>query len=246
MHSVEPPPMSITSRSSSARRRLRVGNAEVDQAGLLAAGHDFDRMAERGFGRHQEGLRLPRAGARCWSRSHARAAAECRAGAGRSATGMRARARRTSDAARPCRPGLRPGALSRARRSTIAQLPEHVARHHHVETVGAQVDRGEQVAVLQRQRGRACEQARVVHVLAPHSLASSEACAECGMSSPRRDAAADRRRLACRSQALLVVGAGSCPALRRTRARRAPDRGSGSRSRRGAAGCAPASRRWRR
>jgi hypothetical protein len=34
-----------------------------------------------------------------------------------------------------------------------AQLPQHVTRNHEVEAVGAQVDRREQVAVLQRQRG---------------------------------------------------------------------------------------------
>ena len=49
MHSVEPPPMSITRRSSPGLRRLRMGDAEVDQARFLAAGDDFDRMARARF-----------------------------------------------------------------------------------------------------------------------------------------------------------------------------------------------------
>jgi hypothetical protein len=53
MNSVDPPPMSTTSC-----RVLRVGqgmgHAQVNQAGLFAAGDDFDRKAQCRFGLGQE------------------------------------------------------------------------------------------------------------------------------------------------------------------------------------------------
>ena len=151
MHSVEPPPMSITRRSSPGLRRLRVGDAEVDQARFLAAGHDFDRVAERGL--------RPASGTPAAARSARTvlvAIARTRCG-GMSRRRWPKRARHSSARWRTSgvEAALAVQALGQAhgfaQAVDDAQLPEHVARDHHVEAVGAQVDRREQVAVLQRQ-----------------------------------------------------------------------------------------------
>ena len=59
MNSVEPPPMSITSRGSGDARQ-HVRDAEVDEPRLLVAGDDVDREAERALGLRQERRRVRR------------------------------------------------------------------------------------------------------------------------------------------------------------------------------------------
>ena len=160
--------------------RLRMRDAEVDQARFFAAGHDFDGVAERGFRRHEEGLR-PR---------------QCANGIG----GERAHALRRDvvDALAEAREAVERALLHLRREPAAfveafgeahhlaqaiddAQLAKHVARDHHVEAVGTEVDRGEQVAVLQRglHRGVAGSARGVVHA---DSFASNAACAECAAS----------------------------------------------------------------
>ena len=53
MNSVEPA-ADIDDQALVRRRRQRVGSADVDQAGFLAAGNDLDRKAERCLGLRQE------------------------------------------------------------------------------------------------------------------------------------------------------------------------------------------------
>ena len=59
MNSVEPPPMSMTSRGS-VRGRQHVRDAVVDEPRLLVAGDDVDREAERALGLRQERRRVRR------------------------------------------------------------------------------------------------------------------------------------------------------------------------------------------
>ena len=125
--------------------RDAVGDAEVDQARLLAAGHHLDRMAERGFGREQEGARgaqlahgVGRHRAHALRRQLAQALAEARE-AGQGA----ALALRLQGAVRAQAHGH---AHAVAQAVDDAQFAELVARHHQVEAVRAQVDRGERVA----------------------------------------------------------------------------------------------------
>ena len=59
MNSVDPPPMSMTSRGSS-RRRQHVRDAEVDETRFLVAADDVDRKAERRFRLRQELRRVAR------------------------------------------------------------------------------------------------------------------------------------------------------------------------------------------
>ena len=58
-----------------------------------------------------------------------------------------------------------------------AQLPQRVARHHHVEAVGAQVDGREHVAVAQRLGGGGDEGGDGQGGAHPQIFASSAACA---------------------------------------------------------------------
>src|SRR5690606_20756188 len=84
-------------------------------------------------------------------------------------------------------PALRVEALGQAHHLAQAvddaELAEDVARNDHVEAVGAQVDRRQQVAVLQRQRLRAQVQVRaLVHSWPPATACSKVSWAECGAS----------------------------------------------------------------
>ena len=135
-------------------RRLRMGDAEVDQARFLAAGHHFDRHGP---------ARFPPAPGRPAARTAARtvlvATARTRCG-GMSRMRWPKRARHSS--ARWRTAGVSPPLPSQAfgqahglaQAVDDAQLAERVARDHHVEAVGAQVDRGQQVAVLRSAAGR--------------------------------------------------------------------------------------------
>ena len=123
-----------------------MGHAEVDQARFLAAGDDFDGVPQRGFGGDQEALgraqladRVGRHRADPRRRQFGDALAEAlQAGEG-------AVAHVRCQPAEPVQP------LSHAHRFAQAvdhpQLAEHALRHHHVEAVGAEVERGQQVAV---------------------------------------------------------------------------------------------------
>jgi hypothetical protein len=159
-------------------RRLRMRDAEVHQTRFFAAGHDFDRVAQRGFGRQQERLRhgelahgVGRDGAHALRWDVAQALAETLQAFERAVAHVGIQSALAVEAFGQ--------AHHVAQAIHDAQLPEHVARDHHVEAVRSQVDRGEQVPVLQRQGGGDRAGEDVVHV---HNFASSEACAECGMS----------------------------------------------------------------
>jgi hypothetical protein len=163
-------------------RRLRLGDAKVDQARLLATGDHFDGVAERGFRRHQEGLRrLQRAHGVGRHRAYPlrRDVAQPLAEAGEAFE--RPRAHLGPEPALAVEPLGEPHHLAEA--VDRAQLAEHVARDHHVEAVGAQVDRREQVAILHRQGGGARSHVRMPGVVhAPSISASRLAWAECGTS----------------------------------------------------------------
>ncbi len=131
--------------------RLRVGHAKVDQARLLAAGHHFDRFAQRGFRRYQEALRISqladgvgRQRAHAGGRYIADALAETRQAV------QRALARGLRQAA------LAIQAIGHAHGFTQAinhpQLPQGVTRHDHVEAVGTEIDGGKLFAVTRRRR----------------------------------------------------------------------------------------------
>ena len=159
--------------------RLRVGDAEVDQARLLAAGDDFDRMAQRALGRHQERLRFPEPAhgvggdrAHALRRDVAHALAEACQTLECALTHFGRQAALAIEAL-----GQAHGLAQTVDR---AQLAEHVARHHHVETVGAQVDCREQIAVLQGQAGGVEEAIHARMILYPQIFANRHACAECG------------------------------------------------------------------
>jgi hypothetical protein len=154
--------------------RLRMGHAQVDQARFFAAGDHFDGVAERGFGGHQERLRR---GQLAHGIGRHRAHALRRDVADALAESGQAIERALLDF------GVQPAfafqafgqAHGFAQPVDDAQLAERVARDHHVEAVGTQVDRGEHVAVLQRRRGG--DGRAGAH---PQILANSAACAECG------------------------------------------------------------------
>ena len=171
-----------------------MGHAQVHQARFLAAGHDFDAVPQRGFGRHQEGLR------RCelthgigGDRTHALRRNVLDALAEARKTLQRALAHGLVQAA------LAVQAFGHAHRFAQAvhhaQLAQHVACDHHVEAVGTQVQRGQQFAVFQRRRGGRVRLAQGVgahdagagDVVHPQILASSACCAECGGVSPCGD-----------------------------------------------------------
>ena len=158
MNSVEPPPMSITRRCLPLRR-LPVRDAEVDQARFLAAGR---RLRCRGPARFP-----PAPGKLCGLRSWRTVlVAIARTRCGGMVAHALAEARQAVERARQ-RVGVQAAlavqavghAHGFAHAVDDAQLPEHVARDHHVETVGAEIDRGQQVTVLAAASGvgrRAC------------------------------------------------------------------------------------------
>ena len=131
---------------------LRVGHAQVDQAGFLAAGDHFDARGRARF--------PPASGtsAGCLSaahrvggeRAHALASGMLRRRWPKRARHSNARCGITSGSSPP----FAIQALGQAHgfpcmRSTDAQLAQHVAGHDHVEAVRTQVDRRQQVTVLQ-------------------------------------------------------------------------------------------------
>ena len=104
-----------------ALRRIRhaVGDAEIDQARFFAAGHDFDRMTERLFGRPEKRRRSAQPahrvggdGAHAFVRQHAQALAETRQ------TGQRSVATRLVEACRRARKPAARRTLSRRRSMT--------------------------------------------------------------------------------------------------------------------------------
>src|SRR5690606_1892305 len=156
---------------------LAVGDAEVDQARLLAAGDDVDAVPQRRLRRQQEDLRIGQLahgiggdGANPVRRDAGDALAEAR------------QAVQGPGHHRRIQAALAVEAFGQAYRFLDAvddaQLPQHVPGHHHVETVGAQVHRRQQLAVFQRWQGM-CR-----HGVQWQYLASRLAWAECGISSP--------------------------------------------------------------
>ncbi|MNI74739.1 hypothetical protein D3C73_1308430 [compost metagenome] len=130
-----------------------MGHAQVDQARFLAATDHFDGVPERGFGRHQERLRRAqlahRVGGQC---THAmrRDVADALAEPGQAL--QRALSRCCGESA------LAVQAVGHAHGFAQAvdhpQLAKRVTRDDHVETIGAKVDGGQQVAILQCGRSR--------------------------------------------------------------------------------------------
>src|SRR2546427_34574 len=158
-------------------------HAEVDQACFFAAADHFNGMPQRGFGRDQERLRRAQlaygVGGQCAYpvRRHIADAL--------SETGQ------AFQRALPCSGGeatFAIQAVGHAHRLAQAvdhpQLAERVARDDHVETVGAKVDGGQQVAILQCGRSRGgmrhgrmlaegavCSSPRGLHILEEGSAA---------------------------------------------------------------------------
>ncbi len=163
---------------------LGVGDAQIDQARLLAAGDHFDGMPERAFGRHQEGLRGRQlAHGIGGDRAHPlrRDVADALAKPRQASIGTLARLRRQAAA------GIQPVRQANRLAQPVdhPQLTEQVLRHHHVETVGPQVDGGQHFALLQRQRG-GVEVGHRGSFDHPHSLANNDAWAEWGRASSAR------------------------------------------------------------
>jgi hypothetical protein len=155
--------------------RLLVRHPEVDQACFLAAGHHFDRVPERALRGHEEALRQCKA-----AHGIGRDRPDARRGNVAEALAEAREAFQGAVAHLRIEAALRVQALGQAHRLLDpvddAQLAQHVARHHHVEAVGAQVDGGEEVAVPQRQPRSVQEP---VH---PQILPSRRSCAACGVS----------------------------------------------------------------
>ena len=161
-----------------------MGDAQVHQACLLASGDDLDGVSQRALGGHQEGLwggqpahRVGRQGTHPVRGDVADALAEPR----QTVEGARAR----FPAQRAARVQALAQAHGLAQPVDHPQLAEQVLGHHHVEAVGAQVDRGQKFAVLQG-RGHPREGAvrSVWRAHHPAVRASSQAWAECGGSPP--------------------------------------------------------------
>ena len=129
-----------------AGRRAAVGDAEIHQARFLASRHHFNRVPDRGFGRAEELSRMTQlphavggddAHALRWNRADA--LTEARQAIDRALEHLLAQATAIVESFGQ--------AHGFAQAIDDAQLTEHVARDHHVEAVGTQVDRGEQFAV---------------------------------------------------------------------------------------------------
>jgi hypothetical protein len=173
MNSVEPPPMSITRRCL-PRGGLPVRDAEVDQARLLAAGDDLDVVAERGLGRHQEVLRIAQGAHRVGGDRADAVPGHVREALAEALERVdRAHHRVLAQSA------LAVEALGQAHvlldAVDDAQLPQRGTRHHHVEAVGTDVDRGQQLALGHRCLGFRPGRARRVHRA---SFSSNSAWAE--------------------------------------------------------------------
>ena len=141
--SVEPPPMSITSRLSGLIG-TGVHDAGVDQPRLFQSGDDFDGMAERGAGALQEPA-LALGAPQGIGADHAHAVGVHRA---QPLPESLEAAQRTIG-----RGVVQPAAVAQARGQAhhFAQSVEddelavRIARDDHVKTVGAQIDGGEHV-----------------------------------------------------------------------------------------------------
>ena len=136
--------------------RHRVRDTGVDQARLFHAGDDFDRMAERLARALEEGLLAARDAQRVGADDAHAVARACRAAAGRSARRQAQRARRDL----LVEPAVLVDAGAEAHHLAQAvdddELAVRVARDHHVEAVGAEVDRRQDVGdgAVQRGAGR--------------------------------------------------------------------------------------------
>ncbi|MCU7376002.1 hypothetical protein PEC18_35750 [Paucibacter sp. O1-1] len=146
MNSVLPPPISMHRRRS-LRFRQAVGYTQVDQARFLAAGNHFDRMAQRRFGGKQERVRGAQAAHRIGCNGAypaGRQGAQTLTEAGQA--GQRPIAALGIEAAVQAEACGHTHAVPQPVDDT--QLAVLIARDHHVIAVGAQVDRGQQFAVL--------------------------------------------------------------------------------------------------
>ena len=124
--------------------RHGVRDAGVDQARLLDAGDDLDRVAERLARALEEGLLAVRLAQRVGAdHAHAVGVHVAQALAEALEAGERARGHVLVEAAVLVHAGGQAHHLAQA--VDDDQLAVRVARDHHVEAVGAQVDRGEDV-----------------------------------------------------------------------------------------------------
>jgi hypothetical protein len=163
----------VDDEAALAAFRNAVRHAEIDQSRLLAAGHDLDRMPERGFGSNQEGARRFQLAHRVRAdgpdavvRQMGDALSELRqAGEGLTALVVR---QRTVFA----EPGRQAHGFAQA--VDHLQLAFLVAGHDQMEAVRSEIDRGQLLAFGQQQ----------LHGRHPQSRASSDCCAECGIASP--------------------------------------------------------------
>ncbi|KAG0765266.1 hypothetical protein G6F22_018053 [Rhizopus arrhizus] len=130
-----------------------MGDTEVDQARFFATADHFDGVPQRGFGRDQERLRRAQlahgVGGQC-AHPVRRHVADALAEAGQAL--QRALAGRRGESTLAIQPVGHPHRLAQA--VDHPQLAERVARDDHVETIGAKVDGGQQVAILQCGRSR--------------------------------------------------------------------------------------------
>ena len=143
MISVLPPPMSQTRRRPGPGGH-GVRHARIDEARLFDAGDDFDRMAERFARAFDEGFLAPRAPQRVGA-DHAHAVGPHVAQS--LAESLQAGQRARRDVLVEPAVGFEPGAEAHHFAQAIEddQLAVRVTRDHHVETVGAEIDRGENV-----------------------------------------------------------------------------------------------------
>ena len=142
--SVLPPPMSTTRRLPGLVRH-GVRDPGIDEARLFHAGDDLDRVTERLAGALEERLLALCAAAAHWCPPRARCRHACRAGAGRSAAGSASARAATSLSMRPFSRDAGGEAHHLAQPIDDDQLAVRIARDHHVEAVGAQVDRRQHV-----------------------------------------------------------------------------------------------------
>ena len=160
--------------------RHGVRDAGVDEARLFDAGDDFDGMPQRLARALEERLLALRARATRWCRRRAR----CRACMSRRRCPNRSR-QASARAARPCRcrpfclePGAEPHHLAQAIEDD--ELAVRVTRDHHVETVGTEIDRRENVrdglrgAPRQRSGATAAEGHDGVRIMTVHNAKGLE------------------------------------------------------------------------
>jgi hypothetical protein len=173
----------VDHQATAALRRQALGDAEVDESRLLAAGDHFDAMTERGLTGYQERLRVaqlahgiggdranPVGGDVAQSLAHALQAFQ------RTPERFLGKFAALGQA--------RGGAHRLAQTVDHAQLSKRVTGHDHVEAVRAEIHRGQQL-VLGEARGVGLEQGLGhARILQWQSRASRNCWAECGISSP--------------------------------------------------------------